>query len=75
MKEKNTVPYRLSQETLEFLKRINENAYIKKEIPYVQISLDDLLKSIYKYFQINNKSYQELLLIVGKDWRNKNGVK
>lgn len=71
--KKNTIPYRLSNETLSFLRRINENAYNYGKISYGEISLDKLLKAVYTYFKLNNDRYLELLEIVGKMEEQKNG--
>jgi len=70
--KKNKVAYKLSDASKIFLRKLNENAYKAGHIPYGDISLDDLLMSIYYYFKLNNDRYLELLEIVGKMKEQKN---
>lgn len=73
MNGKNTTPYRLGDHNLEFLRRINENAYKAGKIPFKELSLDNVLSAVYKFFELNNDSYLALLEIVGKMEAQRNG--
>ena len=69
---KNNTPYKVSEESLAFLRKINENAYKAGLIEYCHISYDDLIRYIHQFFKINNEQYIKLLDLIGKLREEKN---
>lgn len=70
---KNTIPYRMSEKNIKFLRRINENSYKADKIPFKKISLDRIISHIRTFFELDNESYLRLLDVVGKGEVKKNG--
>lgn len=71
----NQTSVKFSDENLEFWDKINLNATLVDKTKQFKLSRNDIQEYVVKYFKLNNDGYLELLNLIIKMEKDKNGIK